>query len=272
MSKQNQILVNKLAKKWLGQHFLNDPYIIDKIVASINLELNQQLLEVGPGFGALTGDLLSKFDYLDVVEIDKDLVVAISNKFIQELSSQKLTIHHCDILKFDFTKFIQDIALKGKDSIFIVGNLPYNISTEILFYFINIQPVQQMVIMLQKEVADRICATVASSDYCRLSVVVQHKFYCHQLCSVDKSSFNPIPKVNSTVIKLERKPINKILVVNEANFKYLLATAFNQRRKYLRNSLKSAINLEQIEKLKKYAKMRPQELNIADFVNIANQL
>ncbi len=260
------------AKKRFGQNFLHDDYIISKIISNVKLEEEQGLIEIGPGRGALTESLLLKTNNLHVIEIDRDLVNYLSNRFAKNLSDNSLVIHSKDVLKFDFQQFFNNIDYK-KESLFIVGNLPYNISTELLFYISHISQVKHMLFMLQKEVVDRICAEVASTNYSRLSVGLQHKYYCEKLFDVPKESFNPVPQVESAIIRLQRKA--EIFPVDEKLFNKVVTAAFNQRRKCIRNSLSNLLdftpaNTEIADKISQYASMRPQELSVADFVNITN--
>ncbi len=254
------------AKKQFGQNFLHDDYVISKIIANVKLQDNQSVIEIGPGKGALTQSLICKSKVLDVIEIDRDLVAYLSNKFQQDLLQGNLVIHNADALKFDFASVLNNSKITTQ-SIFIVGNLPYNISTELLFYLSNFPQITQALFMLQKEVVERICAQTASTNYSRLSVGLQHKYHCEKLFEVSRECFYPIPQVESAILKLTRK--NDILPVNEKLFHQIVGIAFNQRRKCLRNSLKNLIDFNRAE-FSKYAVMRPQELSVADFVTLTN--
>lgn len=264
MQKKTTNLIKKSihAKKRFGQNFLHDDYIISKIISNVKLEEQQGLIEIGPGRGALTESLILKTNNLHVIEIDRDLVNYLSNRFAKHLSDNSLVIHSQDVLKFDFQNLINSIDY---NSLFIVGNLPYNISTELLFYISNIPQIKQMLFMLQKEVVDRICAEVASTNYSRLSVGLQHKYHCEKLFDVSKECFNPIPQVESAILKLTRR--DSILPVDEKLFNQVVTVAFNQRRKCLRNSLRELVDFSNPEHAL-YANLRPQELGVAEFISL----
>lgn len=250
-------------KKRFGQNFLQDQSIINAIVSHVKLKENERLIEIGPGRGALTQYLLQNSPKLDVIEIDRDLVDYLSRKFSEY---PQLTIHSQDVLRFDFNKLVQP-----EEQVFVIGNLPYNISTELLFYLSALPYICNMVFMLQKEVVDRICALPGTTNYSRLSVGLQHKYVCSHLLDVPKECFYPIPQVESAVIRLRRR--SEILPVDEKLFNQVVTTAFNQRRKCLRNSLANLLDFTDnnvADKISQYVSMRPQELSVADFVNITN--
>jgi 16S rRNA (adenine1518-N6/adenine1519-N6)-dimethyltransferase len=205
-----------VARRRFGQHFLHDPRVLEKIVDSLNLQPADLVVEIGPGQGALTNLLLNKVEKLEVIEIDRDLAAA--------LDSQKLKVHQADALEFDYSIFPRGVR--------IVGNLPYNISTPLLFHLARYADrVRDMHFMLQLEVVERMVAAHSTPAYGRLSVALQARFKMKKLFNVSKGAFNPPPKVESAIVRLE--PLPKILAIDED----LLRKAFSARRKTLRNAL-----------------------------------
>jgi 16S rRNA (adenine1518-N6/adenine1519-N6)-dimethyltransferase len=205
-----------VARRRFGQHFLHDPRVLERIVDSLNLQPADFVVEIGPGQGALTNLLLNKVEKLEVIEIDRDLAAA--------LDSQKLKIHQADALEFDYSIFPRGVR--------IVGNLPYNISTPLLFHLARYADrVRDMHFMLQLEVVERMVAAHSTPAYGRLSVALQARFKMKKLFNVSKGAFNPPPKVESAIVRLE--PLSKILNIDED----LLRKAFSARRKTLRNAL-----------------------------------
>jgi 16S rRNA (adenine1518-N6/adenine1519-N6)-dimethyltransferase len=205
-----------VARRRFGQHFLHDPRVLERIVDSLNLQPADFVVEIGPGQGALTNLLLNKVEKLEVIEIDRDLAAA--------LDSQKLKIHQADALEFDYSIFPRGVR--------IVGNLPYNISTPLLFHLARYADrVRDMHFMLQLEVVERMVAAHSTPAYGRLSVALQARFKMKKLFNVSKGAFNPPPKVESAIVRLE--PLAKILNIDED----LLRKAFSARRKTLRNAL-----------------------------------
>ena len=251
------------ARKRFGQNFLHDPGVIQRIVAAIDPRPGQRLVEIGPGQGALTLPLLERAGSLDVIELDRDLIAP-----LQALATGhgELRIHNADALKFDFRSLAQDGA-----PLRVVGNLPYNISTPLLFHLIaQADAIQDMHFMLQKEVVDRMAASPGSGDYGRLSVMVQ--FYCEvtRLFTVGPGAFRPAPKVDSAVVRLipHRRPV--VDVRDPAVFAAVVNQAFSQRRKTLRNALKRMLSDENIRAAGIDPGVRPEELNLAQFAALAN--
>ena len=254
--------MNQRAKKRFGQHFLSDTEILDRIVSAFNPQQGENIVEIGPGRGALTELLLPHLDQLTAVELDRDLVSYLSGRF----SKEKLNLVSSDILDVDL------VSLFGSDPrpLRLIGNLPYNISTPLIFRLIlQRENIQDMVFMLQKEVADRILATPNNHHWGRLSVMVQTYFQGFKLFDVPPSAFTPPPKVFSSVIKLENR--HEIPVIkNVSHFKSLVAQAFNQRRKTIRNSLKSIITEQEIQNCNIDPGQRPETLSTEDFVRLSN--
>lgn len=248
-------------RKRFGQHFLHDPQVIARIIQAIDPKAEEQLIEIGPGRGALTRPLLDQLQQLEIVEIDRDLV-----QWWREQSIEKLTIHAGDALKMAFCALQKDPTRKLR----IIGNLPYNISTPILFHlFEQLDCIQDMHFMLQKEVVDRMCASAGEPDYGRLSVMVQ--FYCEvtQLFDVAAGAFNPPPKVESSIVRLRPHTANTYKV-NPAHLQRLVTQAFSQRRKTLRNSLKTWFSAEDIAQMDIDPGIRPEQLDLAAFIKLAN--
>jgi 16S rRNA (adenine1518-N6/adenine1519-N6)-dimethyltransferase len=255
------------AKKRLGQNFLVDTNIIDKIIRSINPQAGDHLIEIGPGLGALTQPLLTTLTRLDVIELDRDVLPKL--KALE--GSDRLYIHNFDVLAFDFTGFRQSNFVDEK--IRIIGNLPYNISTAVLFHLIRHRNViRDMHFMLQKEVVERIAADVGSHDYGRLSVMMQLHFKISPLFTVSAHCFRPAPKVESAIIRLIPKTGLSIDVGQYDSFAALVKQAFSQRRKTLKNTLKGLCDTSRIKAAGIDPGKRPQQLTIDDYINLFRQL
>ena len=248
-------------KKRFGQHFLNDFSVINKLIYEINPNLNDKFVEIGPGLGALTFPLLDKISALDVVEIDRDVIAR-----LQMRNDPKLTIHGVDALKFDFTSL-----LKSEEKLRVVGNLPYNISTPLIFHLLNFKnQISDMHFMLQNEVVKRITAEPNSKAYGRLSVMVQYHCKTEYLFFVGPESFDPPPKVDSAILRLSPWPDQPHTAKDEKHLSELVAQAFSMRRKTLRNNLKKMISSEQIEALNIDPKKRAENLSVSEFVTLSN--
>lgn len=249
------------ARKRFGQNFLQDQHIISKIIAAINPQAGDRIVEIGPGKGALTVPLLEQAGQLDVIELDRDLIPILKATCMDKGG---LTIHQTDALRYDFaTLTAQPHSLR------VVGNLPYNISTPLLFHLIDsAHLIKDMHFMLQKEVVDRIIARHNTADYGRLSIMLQYFCKTDALFLVKPGSFNPAPKVDSAIIRLIPHKILPYPVNNLALLQRIVAQAFNQRRKTLRNSLKGLINEEQLKSLAIDAQLRPENLSLQDYANI----
>jgi len=252
-------------RKRFGQNFLHDHSIIDNILAGIQARPGEHWVEIGPGMGALTKPLLTKGIRLDVVELDRDLVVLLKDKFRQH---DNLQIHSADALRFDFA------ALAGtNEKLRVIGNLPYNISTPLMFHILdNAYCIQDMHFMLQKEVVDRICAAPGSKRYGRLSVMMQYYCATEHLFDVPPESFDPAPKVMSAIVRLipHREP--PIGVEDVAKLNRVVTEAFSQRRKTLRNSLKKLISEEQIAALNIDPTLRAETIPLSDFAKLSHLL
>ena len=250
-----------IAKKKFGQNFLKDAAIIHSIIQSINPLPNDLLIEIGPGLGALTKPLLEKTNRLLAIELDRDIVSWMENEY----SKKNITIFNEDVLNFNFNQFDQKIR--------IVGNLPYNISTPILFKCIdNILNIKDLHFMLQKEVVDRMVAIPSSPEYGRLSVMLQYYFAMEHLVDVPKESFEPEPKVESSFVRLIPYEQYPFIANNLEQFARIVKEAFSQRRKTIRNTLKSFISENDFEKIGINPRLRAENLSVSDFVKISNYL
>lgn len=248
-------------KKHLGQHFLQDPNVIRKIVQAINPQPNDRILEIGPGQGALTRHLLKHVNQLHVVEIDADAIAVLT----EQCPADHLIIHHHDILDFSVHK-IADHDLR------VVGNLPYNISTPLLFHVLkSAEIIADMVFMLQREVAMRMVAKPHNKTYGRLSVMVQYACDVEVLFHVGANAFFPPPKVESTVIRLTPK-IPALKANDVEQLALVVRQAFGQRRKTIHNSLRGLIDDVQMQAVGINPKARAEELSVDDFVRLANVL
>jgi 16S rRNA (adenine1518-N6/adenine1519-N6)-dimethyltransferase len=250
-----------IAKKKFGQNFLKDTAIIHAIIQSINPLPDDLLIEIGPGLGALTKPLIEKTNRLLAIELDRDIVNWMKNEY----SKKNIIIFNEDVLNFNFNQFDQKIR--------IVGNLPYNISTPILFKCIdNILIIKDLHFMLQKEVVDRMIATPSSSEYGRLSVMLQYYFSMDHLVYVPKESFEPEPKVESSFVRLIPHEEYPFIANNIEQFGRIVKEAFSQRRKTIRNTLKSFISENDFEKIGINPQLRAENLSVSDFVKISNYL
>jgi 16S rRNA (adenine1518-N6/adenine1519-N6)-dimethyltransferase len=240
-------------RKRFGQNFLVDDQIINRIISTVNPKNNEIIVEIGPGKGALTLPILEHLNHLNVIEIDRDLVLLL-NSVLQD----KLTIFEADALQFDFNQFPEKIR--------VIGNLPYNISSPLLFHLLDFrEQIIDMTFMLQKEVVDRIVATHGNKTYGRLSVMMQVFFEVELMFVVPKESFEPQPKIESAILYLKTR--TEPLVKNLKPLEEIVKVAFSQRRKTLKNCLKSIINQSQTEiDLSQRAEM----LSIENFITLMN--
>jgi len=220
-------------RKRFGQNFLVDNQIVSKIIATISPKQSDNIVEIGPGMGALTFPLLEHLNHLSVIEIDRDLISLLKSK-----KQKKLTIYEDDALKFDYSQISNNLR--------IVGNLPYNISSALLFRLLSEKnQIIDMTFMLQKEVVDRIVAKHGSKTYGRLSVMMQVFFEVESVFTVPKESFDPQPKIESAILYLKTRC--KPLTQNTKLLEKIVKVSFSHRRKTLKNCLKSILNQEQTE-------------------------
>lgn len=253
------------ARKRFGQNFLHDPTIIQRIISSINPQPADHLVEIGPGKGALTQLLLPQVGRLDCIELDRDLIPILEQNLPR---TEHLFIHQADALQFDFNTLVH-----GDDSLRIVGNLPYNISTPLIFHLLNFTPIiKDMYFMLQKEVVMRLAAEHGNANYGRLSIMTQYFCQIDYLFTVKPHAFHPVPKVDSAIVKLV--PYKKLPYIanNFTNFQQLVKLAFGHRRKILRNCLRDWLNEVQLEKISGFLSLRPEQISIAEYVEMSNIL
>ena len=237
-------------RKRFGQHFLHDPGVLDRIVRAISPQPSDFLVEIGPGEGALTRRLLERLGKIEVIEVDRDLVSRLKEEF-----PSTAKVHQADALEFDFSAFPRGVR--------IVGNLPYNISTPLLFHLARYADrVRDMHFMLQLEVVERMVAAPSTEAYGRLSVSLQARFRMHKLFNVSKGAFRPPPKVESAVVRLE--PLAQSLPIDED----VLRKAFSARRKTLRNALPGV----DFGRLGIDAGLRPENLSPQDYARISAAL
>ena len=259
--------MSHIPRKRFGQHFLCDKAVIQRIIASLAPKKDDHLVEIGPGQGALTFPILNAGYSLDAVELDRDLIQQLEARTQHPSpSTGHLKIYSSDVLEFDFASLKTDARLLR-----VFGNLPYNISTPLIFHLIGFNSViSDMLFMLQKEVADRLTASASTEDYGRLSVMAQYHFKIESLFHVPASAFYPPPKVQSSIVRFV--PSHAYETHDYALFADLVRHAFGQRRKTLRNSLKDLIDDEAWSKMKIRPDLRPENLTTKDFVEMSNVL
>lgn len=247
------------ARKRFGQNFLSDPNIIRKIVDAIRPQPGDIMVEIGPGLGAMTTPIVERLGHLNVVEIDRDLIARLKKAH----PPAQLTIHEGDALKFDFATLGTPLR--------VVGNLPYNISTPLLFHLAEFAGgVRDMHFMLQKEVVMRMAAEADTSDYGRLSVMLQYRFAMERLFDVPPGAFRPEPKVTSSIVRMVPLSDERPLATDEVLFGRIVAAAFGQRRKTLRNTLREFLDDTGFNALGIDPGLRGERLTVADYVAIAN--
>jgi len=250
------------ARKRFGQHFLTDPGVIDAIVRSIHPADEDVIVEIGPGHGAITQLLARKAGHLHAIELDRDLAATLRKRYDEDPS---VTIHEADALTFDFGSLGERLR--------IVGNLPYNISTPLLFHLLRFRErILDMHFMLQKEVVDRMAAAPGSKAYGRLGIMLGCHLRIESLFEVDRSAFDPSPAITSAVVRLDPLPSGTFVIEDQAGLSTLVATAFMQRRKTLRNSLKKLVEARDFEAAGIDAGLRPEQISIGDYVSLSNRL
>ncbi|PKO94575.1 MAG: 16S rRNA (adenine(1518)-N(6)/adenine(1519)-N(6))-dimethyltransferase [Betaproteobacteria bacterium HGW-Betaproteobacteria-10] len=250
-----------VARKRFGQNFLVDRGIIAAIVSAIGPQKDQTIVEIGPGLGAITEPLMAQLDHLHVVEIDRDLIARLKKQH----TPARMTIHEGDALNFDFATIGQNLRL--------VGNLPYNISTPLLFHLASyVGIVHDMHFMLQKEVVERMVAVPGETDFSRISVMLQYRFHIEWLIDVPPESFDPPPKVQSAFVRLIPKDVSALNAKDPAKFAQLVQKAFSQRRKMLRNTLKGTLSDAGFAELGITPTCRAEDVTVEDYVRMANYL
>jgi len=250
------------ARKRFGQHFLTDPQVIDAIVRAIRPAKDDIVVEIGPGKGAITDLLARQAGHLHTIELDRNLVAKIRKKYAGD---SHVTVHEADALAFDF-------ATLG-DRLRIVGNLPYNISTPLLFHLLKFRErILDMHFMLQKEVVDRMAAGPGNKTYGRLSIMLGCHLQVESLFDVDRSAFDPPPEVTSAVVRLDPLPPGTFDILDEALFSRLVTAAFAKRRKTLRNALRNEAEISTLEAVGIDPGLRPEQVGIAAYVALSNHI
>jgi 16S rRNA (adenine1518-N6/adenine1519-N6)-dimethyltransferase len=270
-----------IAKKRFGQNFLTDQGVIASLIDAISPQADDLMVEIGPGLGALTKPLLQKLNLLHVVEVDRDIIAWMQ----KEYAKSNIEIHNADALKFDFASLLLPSPLVGeglgergradqlKDKLRVTGNLPYNISTPILFHLLdNVAHITDMHFMLQKEVVERMVASPSTAAYGRLSVMLQYHLRMEYLITVPPESFEPAPKVESAFVRCIPHATLPFIAKDEQHFAKIVLAAFGQRRKTLRNTLKGLLDDAGFIALGIDSQKRAENLSVADFVRISNHL
>lgn len=253
------------ARKRFGQNFLHDDYIIDSIVAAIAPQADDNIVEIGPGLGALTEPVAAKVNCLNVVELDRDLAERLEkHPFLRD----KLNITQADAMQFDFGQLAsEDKQLR------VFGNLPYNISTPLMFHLFSFaNKIKDMHFMLQKEVVNRLCAGPNCKAYGRLTVMAQ--YYCKVIpvLEVPPTAFKPAPKVDSAVVRLEPYDVPPFVAKSLKILNQVCSMAFNQRRKTIRNGLRDLLSAEQLQEIGIDTTKRAENITVEEYVNIANYI
>jgi len=246
-------------RKRFGQNFLEDPSVVEQIVSAILPKSGERFIEIGPGRGALTIPLMQHLEHLDALEIDRDIVADLRSAH----PANRLTIHEGDALEFDFSVIGRDLR--------IVGNLPYNISTPLLFHLTAAAGVvRDAHFMLQRDVVERMSARPGTAEYGRLSVMLQYRWSIDSLFDVPPSAFRPAPKVWSSVVRMIPHTVLPHVANDARLFAEVVMCAFGQRRKTLRNTLREKLAPSDLEQLGIDPGARGETLGVADFVRIAN--
>tara|TARA_B110000091_G_scaffold159130_1_gene169497 strand:+ start:494 stop:1309 length:816 start_codon:yes stop_codon:yes gene_type:complete len=259
----NKTHLGHQAKKRFGQNFLHNDAVISDIVDAINPEPGESLVEIGPGLGALTEPVIERAKKLSVIELDRDLAHRLRH---HPFLAPHLTIYETDALKFDFSQLVKD-----DKPLRIFGNLPYNISTPLIFHLLTFNDkVQDMHFMLQKEVVERMAASHNSKTYGRLSIMTQYQCQVIPVMEIGPEAFKPAPKVDSAIVRLVPHKIIKNPVKNIKSLNQVCLAAFNQRRKTIRNSFKKLLSSDQLESLGINPGLRAENLSVDDFIMLAN--
>jgi 16S rRNA (adenine1518-N6/adenine1519-N6)-dimethyltransferase len=252
------------ARKRFGQNFLHDPGVIEHIIRAIHPKPDDAIVEIGPGLGALTEEILAVNPKLQVVELDRDLIPILRTKFF---NYPEFRVHQADALKFDFSQLTDGKPLR------IIGNLPYNISTPLIFHLLSqTGVVQDMHFMLQKEVVQRMAAVSGDNNYGRLGIMTQYFCKVQPLFEVGPEAFRPSPKVDSAIVRLVPYTELPHPAKDLGTLQAVVRTAFNARRKTLRKALGGLVTVEQLQALGINDGLRPENLSLADYVSIADFL
>lgn len=250
------------ARKRFGQHFLVDTAVIDAISRAIHADENDVVVEIGPGQGALTQALSGKAGHLHAIELDRDLVTRLERQYGD---NPRVTIHAADALKFDFAALGPRLR--------IVGNLPYNISTPLLFHLLHFREhIVDLHFMLQKEVVDRMAAGPGTKTYGRLSIMLGCEMAIEPLFDVEADAFDPPPKVRSAVVRLDPLPPGHYQIADHRLLSHIVSAAFMKRRKTLRNALKDVATDTDFSAVALTPTLRPEQVSITDFIALSNQI
>lgn len=253
------------ARKRFGQHFLHDKQIIQRLIDIIAPQRNEHFVEIGPGQGALTVPILKIIGNMDAIEIDRDLIPHLKMRCADK---GNLIVHAVDALEFNF-----GMLFKPNEPLRVIGNLPYNISTPLIFHLLEFAAcITDMHFMLQKEVVDRITAEPNDKAYGRLSIMVQYHCKTAALFDVPPAAFYPPPQVESKIIRLIPHKNIPYLAKDYQHFTAIVREAFSHRRKTLRNSLKELMPDEKWQQIGIDSQRRPEQLNVQDYVTISNCL
>lgn len=251
-------------RKRFGQHFLRDRNVIERILAAFDPRPGDSVVEIGPGQGALTLPLLDRLGRLHVIELDRDLAAEIPHLCA---GRGEVEVHPADALRFDFAGLAAGRRLR------IIGNLPYNISTPLLFHLLEqADAIEDMLFMVQKEVGERLAAPPGGRDYGRLSVMIQWRFEVERLFDVGPGSFSPPPRVDSTVVRLRPRAADDCVVRDAQRLSRLVQAAFAQRRKTLRNSLRGLASVEQMARAGIDPDRRAETLSPREFVRLSDEV
>ena len=246
-------------KKRLGQHFLTDRHYLDRIVAEIDPRPGEAMVEIGPGPGALTERLARVVRPLHVVEIDRELAGALRGRFAPE----SVVVHEGDALEFDLGALPEGLR--------VVGNLPYNVSTPLLFHVAAFAPrIRDCVFMLQREVVERMVALPDTAEYGRLSVMLQYRFAMALAFRVPPGAFTPPPKVDSAIVRMRPRGEGRRVARDEALFERIVAAAFSQRRKMLRSALRAVVDAQAFARAGIDPQRRGETLSVAEFADLAD--
>ena|SRR3990167_314033 len=252
-------------RKRFGQNFLQDKNILQKMQFNIQPSINDHIVEIGPGLGALTAFIQPHCQRFDAIEIDRDLIEKLSLLFSK---AKQFYLHQADALKFDFARIIQ-----SNKKIRVIGNLPYNISTPLIFHVLDYATqIQDCYFLLQKEVVDRLCAKPGNKDYGRLSVMTQYRCQTQSLFIVSPDAFFPKPKVTSAFVRVIPYDTLPSVANDFQTLQNVVRQVFSQRRKTIRNTLKKFLSSEQLIALNLNPLSRPEELSVAEFVSISNAI
>ncbi len=250
-----------IPRKRFGQHFLTDQAVVADIVDAIRPQPEDVMVEIGPGLGALTAPLASALRHLHVIEIDRDIVARLQRTYPPD----RVSVHAGDVLEFDFAQLPCELR--------VVGNLPYNISTPLLFHLAHYaERLKDVHVMLQKEVVERMVAAPGGSEYGRLSVMLQYRYAMERLLEVPPEAFSPPPQVDSAVVRMRPRPSAELTARSDSHLDQVVRRAFAQRRKTLRNALAGLVGAEDFAALHIEPGLRAENLSPADFVALSNRL